>query len=197
MSPREQSVVPGDIFDGPSGCMLPLVARRQGYCYAASTAEDGPQDNELPCPKCQRCRRRNPGRECLLPVSATGEAAARGVPAGQASMLTLVSRHPPRRPKALVAQLASGLSSNKEVAFFPLHMPSRKSPLCKMRPSTLGIRGGSVVFSTLHRLALVRLPQICVSLCCTFVTRHSRPPCTSTCVMSTNGYRGRYVPSQE
>ena len=99
--------------------------------------------------------------------------------------------------KALVAQLASGLSSNKKVAFFPLHMPSRKAPLCKMRPSALGIRGGSVVFSTLHRLALVRLPQISVSLCCTFVTRHSRPPCTSTWVMSTNGYRGRYVPSQE
>lgn len=130
MCPREQSAVPGDIFDRPSGCMLPLVAGRRGYCYTASTAEDGPHNKELSCLKCQRCRRRNPGRECLLPVSTAGEAVARGVPARQASMLTLVSRHPPRRQKALVAQLASGLSSNKKVAFFPLHMPSRKAPLC-------------------------------------------------------------------
>lgn len=120
-------------------------------------------------------RQRNPGLERLLPISTAVSGADRGVPACQVSMLRLVSRHPPRRQKALVAQLASGLSSNKKVAFFPLHMPIRKAPLCWTWLSSLGSSGRSVLFSVLHRLVLVHLPHICVSLYYTFISRRSRP----------------------
>lgn len=94
----------------------------------------------------------------------------RGVPACQRSVLRLVSRCPPSRQKAFVTLLASGLSSNKKVDFFPLHMPSKKAPLSWIGLSFLGSHGRSVLFSVLYRLALVCLPHVCVSLYYAFIT---------------------------
>ena len=84
-------------------------------------------------------------------------------------MLRLVARHPPSRQKAFVAPLASGLSSNKKVDLFPLHVPGRKAALSWMRLSSLGSSGRSVLFSVSYRLELVCLHHVCLSLCYTFI----------------------------
>lgn len=86
-------------------------------------------------------------------------------------MLRLVSRCSPSRQKAFVTPLASGLSSNKKVAFFPFHMPNRKAPFVLDEAELLWQQcGRSVLFSVLYRLALVCLPHVCVSLYYAFIT---------------------------